>query len=234
MCIYDLIKKRYTHTHTVRDVLTSCFRAESPRSATGIALSGFCSTKFLLLFFGLCYRSAQVGGKAPAHGGRSRLIREFVGGRVQFWAAGKANNRDICAHTPFFTGREHTHTAAAPHQSLWVSFLSRNLKKAVTFLRQKRRTIHSTLKKMAGSGGRACRGISLVKMRDASVPFSLLCGYFGGWVIRGCFAPWPGSLRCLIVPSYSPWVFGLCAQAQHTHSVRTHRQSVVVSPRSFD
>lgn len=63
------------NTHTERDVLTSCFRAESPRSATGIALSGFCSTKFLLLFFGLCYRSAQVGGKAPAHGGRSRLIR---------------------------------------------------------------------------------------------------------------------------------------------------------------
>lgn len=47
------------------DVLTSCFRAESPRSATGIALSGSCSTKFLLLFFELCFRSAQVGGKAP-------------------------------------------------------------------------------------------------------------------------------------------------------------------------
>jgi hypothetical protein len=74
--IYLPIKVFYgENTHTERDVLTSCFRAESPRSATGIALSGFCSTKFLLLFFGLCYRSAQVGGKAPAHGGRSRLIR---------------------------------------------------------------------------------------------------------------------------------------------------------------
>jgi hypothetical protein len=61
-------------TFTVRDVLTSCFRAESPRSATGIALSGFCSTKFLLLFFGLCFRSAQVGGKAPRHSGRSSFI----------------------------------------------------------------------------------------------------------------------------------------------------------------
>ena len=50
--------------HTVRDVLTSCFRAESPRSATGIALSGFCSTKFLLLFFGLCFSQRTSRGKS--------------------------------------------------------------------------------------------------------------------------------------------------------------------------
>jgi hypothetical protein len=123
MCIYDLIKKRYTHTHTVRDVLTSCFRAESPRSATGIALSGFCSTKFLLLFFGLCYRSAQVGGKAPAHGGRSRLIREFVGGRVQFWAAGKANNRDIYVRTLLFLRGESTHTHSCGATSVALGFI---------------------------------------------------------------------------------------------------------------
>ena len=96
------------------DVLTSCFRAESPRSATGIALSGSCSTKFLLLFFELCFRSAQVGGKAPDTRRKIEfdefLSREVVKRKgVSFAAAVGTSSRAI-------------------------------LKKAVTFLRQKRRT----------------------------------------------------------------------------------------------
>jgi len=65
------------------------------------------------------------------------------------------------------------------------------LKKAVTFLRQKRRT-----------GRTFCS-------------LHLLCGVWrpisvGGFcVIFGCFAPCLGSLRCLIVSSCSPWVVDL-------------------------
>ena len=87
---------------------------------------------------------------------------------------------------------------------------SRNLKKAVTFLRQKRRTTQHAVTTFF----RKPQGFSTL-------------WYFRVVGFRGCFAPCLGSLRCLIVSSCSPWVFGLCAQAQHTHSVRTHRQGFV-------
>jgi len=63
-----------------------------------IALSGSCSTKFLLLFFGLCWRSAQVGGKAPRHSGRSEIFRSIVGFfcRRKMFSGGKVNfHRDV-------------------------------------------------------------------------------------------------------------------------------------------
>ena len=98
------------------DVLTSCFRAESPRSATGIALSGSCSTKFLLLFFELCFRSAQVGGKAPDTR-RKIEFDEFL-------------SREVVKRK----GALRSFAAAVGTSSRAI------LKKAVTFLRQKRRT----------------------------------------------------------------------------------------------
>ena len=133
----------------------------------------------------------------------------------------------------FFTGRAHTQLRR--HISRFGFHSYRAILKKPSHSFDKSAVLYTALKKMAGSGGRAGQR-DIISENEGCIcaPFLLLCGYFGGWVIRGCFAPWPGSLRCLIVPSYSPWVFGLCAQAQHTHSVRTHRQSVVVSPRSFD
>jgi hypothetical protein len=135
------------NTHTERDVLTSCFRAESPRSATGIALSGFCSTKFLLLFFGLRYRSAQVGGKAPAHGGRSRLIR-------------------VCRRKGFNFGRQGRLTTAvnscgATSVALGFILIAQSLKSR--HIPSTKAPYHTQHAKVAGSR----QGISLVKTRDA-------------------------------------------------------------------
>ena len=54
--------------------------------------------------------------------------------------------------------------------------------------------------------------------------------FVGVWVLRAVLGFTP-VLDCFVVLAVG--VFS-CAQAQHTHSVRTHRQSVVLSPRSFD
>ena len=100
----------------MRDVLTSCFRAESPRSATGIALSGFCSTKFLLLFFGLCFSQRTSRGKSARARRKIEMILSLSAERVsKFSALGKANNAGAeCNANSVKKNAQQSHTHAAP------------------------------------------------------------------------------------------------------------------------
>ena len=115
---------------------------------------------------------------------------------------------------------------------LCVAFvLSRNLKKAVTFLRQKRRTGHKCF--LAHHTYPIFTHQLVCTVICDKLPwgrFAIFRCFRWVWVLGGCvcwvsvclwgfgcFAPCLGSLRCLIVSSCSPWVFSVA----HRRSIPT-------------
>lgn len=177
---------------------------------------------FCCYFLG-CVFAAHKSGEKRQGTAEDRVLFEFVGGSV-------------------LTNSAFLHCVAF--------VLSRNLKKAVTFLRQKRRTghkcflAHHTYPIFTHTSQLVCTVIcdKLPWGRFAIFRcFRWVCGcwgvcvlgvgvFVGVWVLRAVLGFTP-VLDCFVVLAVG--VFS-CAQAQHTHSVRTHRQSVVLSPRSFD